>query len=492
MLEYNSRCCPPWDLSNPRDEKDFRRKIQQAIEKPLDGQPFGYLQNQTAYTAPQADISTLISSLNTQPNNELHFETKRDLERIPEHLQNVPGFVGKLVDFCAAHSPYPNKILALCGALSLMAFLIVRKVCAEGGLRPNVYIVALADSGTGKEYIRTVNKYILEMTGQSEYEGESIASGEGLEDDIIAYKKKLYQTDEIQALFQAIAADKDARYSNAIAFLLKAYTSAQSFIPKRTKVESKKRTAVICQQPGLILFGTSTRAACLDALKPSMVECGLGSRCMFIEGGDRGFYNKKALDHTELPQELIDITQWWKDFTPPNPKTGKVNNLYDEHPTPLVVKMTDDAAEIIDQLSFNADTNYQKETENAIKTVWTRLRENAVKLALIYACSKNYEHPVIDQETACWASEFGYWVTLKMIDLIRKHVASDAFEKSCHRVLDIIRKRGGIISRTDLARTTHLRPRDLDEIIQTLLTQEKVDVVCDTASRKPKILYKLV
>ncbi|GHT32354.1 hypothetical protein FACS1894214_4210 [Planctomycetales bacterium] len=270
------------------------------------------------------------------------------------------------------------------------------------------------------------------------------------------------------------------------------YTSSHSYIPRRTKVESKKRTAVLCQQPGLILFGTSTRAACLDALKPSMVECGLGSRCMFIEGGERGFYNKNALDHTELPQELIDIAQWWKDFTPPNPKTGKVSNLYDETPTPLVIKTTGEAKTILDTLSFTADTNHQKETDSAIKTIWTRLRENTIKLALIYACSKNHEHPVIDKETACWASEFGYWVTLKMIDLVRKHIAGDAFEKNCKRVEDIIRKRGGIISRTELARTTHLRPRDLDEIIQALLTQEKIEVLCDTSSCKPKILYKLV
>ena len=26
MLEYNCRCCPPWDLSSPSDEKDFYRK----------------------------------------------------------------------------------------------------------------------------------------------------------------------------------------------------------------------------------------------------------------------------------------------------------------------------------------------------------------------------------------------------------------------------------------------------------------------------------
>jgi hypothetical protein len=36
--------------------------------------------------------------------------------------------------------------------------------------------------------------------------------------------------------------DKEARYGNAIAFLLKAYTSSHSYIPRRTKVESKKQS----------------------------------------------------------------------------------------------------------------------------------------------------------------------------------------------------------------------------------------------------------
>ncbi|GHT38315.1 hypothetical protein FACS189427_12320 [Planctomycetales bacterium] len=242
MLEYNSRCCPPWDLSNPRDERDFRRKIQQAIEKPLDGQPFGYLQNQTISIAKQADITTLVSNLNAQPNNEIHPETLRDKERIPERLQHVPGFIDKLVQFCVDHSPYPNRILALCGAIALMSFLTVRKVMFKSGARPNLYIIAVATSGTGKDYIRKVNKHILSMTGQLDNVGESIASGEGMEDEILCYKKKLFQTDEIQTLIRGITAGKDNHHLDyAAAFLMTAYSSADSEYIGRAKAGNRKK-----------------------------------------------------------------------------------------------------------------------------------------------------------------------------------------------------------------------------------------------------------
>jgi hypothetical protein len=77
-------------------------------------------------------------------------------------------------------------------------------------------------------------------------------------------------------------------------------------------------------------------------------------------------------------------------------------------------------------------------------------------------------------------------------DLIRKHVADQPFAKLCLRAKDIIRKHGGIISRTELARAMRLRPRDLDEVVQALLTEESIELAVDTAVTKPRVLYKLI
>jgi hypothetical protein len=173
MLEYNARCMPPWNLGDPRDERDFRRKMLQALEKPTSDYPFGHFREPYDYSAqtPGVDISFLIENLS--PAN--HGIIEED-EKIPDRLIFVPGFIEKIVRFCIESAPHPNRMLAFCGALALISFLIIRKVRTKSGVRPNLYIIALAGSGTGKDFIRKVNNYILEMTGQAEMIGDDLPS----------------------------------------------------------------------------------------------------------------------------------------------------------------------------------------------------------------------------------------------------------------------------------------------------------------------------
>jgi hypothetical protein len=484
-------------LTNPKDEKDFKRKIKQAIEKPIENKPFGYLQKQQLPVTQQIDISNLVTNQSTPiiDQTEIHQETIRDQERIPKRLQHVPGFIDKLVQFCVDHSPYPNRILALCGAIALMSFLTVRKVMFKSGARPNLYIIAVATSGTGKDYIRKVNKYILSMTGQLDNVGESIASGEGMEDEILAFKKKLFQTDEIQTLIRGITACKDNHHLDyAASFLMTAYSSADSEYIGRAKAGNRKKESRTVKEPGLILFGTTTPETFFDSLTPAFLEDGLGSRCLFIEGEVRCDFNPNVLDRSKVPQEIIDIAQWWSDFIPMNPETGKVNNLYDENPEPLVIPVTEEAEAIINRIGTQADNNY-KFTQNGVEqTAWTRVRENAMKLATIYACSENHKNPIVGTDAASWATEFVYWIQCKMIDLIRKYVAKDRFAKDMLKTKTIIRKHGGTISRNDLARTLHKRTKELDEIILALKTEESIEEYIEqscTAGR-PQIMYRLI
>jgi hypothetical protein len=375
-----------------------------------------------------------------------------------------------------------------------MSFLITRKVQTQTGIRPNLYIIALANSGTGKDYVRKVNHFILESIGQSQSIGETIASGEGLEDAIIANKKMLYQTDEIQTLFSEIASGKESRYNNVVAFLLKVYTSADSVIVKRTKVDAKKFNGnITCNQPGLILFGTSIPEIFFNALTPTMILTGLGSRCLFIEGEPRQPYNQNAKDHKLVPSELIEIAQWWNDFIPSDNENNKRNNLLYENPSPLIVPTSDDALTIMNSLGERADSEYNK-TQNTIEqTLWTRVHEIACKLALIYACSVNYQQPIIDNNAALWASEFTTWIIQQMMQMIQHNVADSAFAKLSLRTESLIRKHNGIITRTELSRTLHLRPRDLDEIIQKLTCEEIIETcISENTGGRNKICYRLI
>jgi hypothetical protein len=90
-----------------------------------------------------------------------------DPGHLPEHLFHVPGFISDVIQFTLANAPYPNIGLAFCGAVALQSFLAGRKVCTQGDLRTNIYLLALASSGTGKEFPRKVNSQVLYQIGLS-------------------------------------------------------------------------------------------------------------------------------------------------------------------------------------------------------------------------------------------------------------------------------------------------------------------------------------
>ena len=96
-----------------------------------------------------------------------------------------------------------------------------------------------------------------------------------------------------------------------------------------------------------------------------------------------------------MPEHLIDVAGWWAEFNPApaNPSTGRKPNLNEEHPTPCVVPYTDDGYEIMARLGEMADREYKvamKRRDYVRATIWTRAFETAGRLALVYACSKDY------------------------------------------------------------------------------------------------------
>ena len=125
--------------------------------------------------------------------------------------------------------------------------------------------------------------------------------------------------------------------------------------------------------------------------------------------------------------------------------------------------------------------------------LWTRVYEIASKLALIYACSTDHEHPIIDERAARWASEFTDWVVRQMIRLTKRNVADSPFAKLVLKTEELFRKRGGAMTRSQLSNAIRIKPRELDEIILKLIEEEVIEVgsIIGTVGR-PKTIYRLM
>ena len=405
---------------------------------------------------------------------------------IPEHLFEIPGFVRQVMDFTLANAPYPNVGLAFCGALALQSFLAGRKVCTSGDLRTNIYLLALASSGTGKDFPRKVNSQVLNQVGMSASLGDKFASGEGIQDALIRTGSMLFQNDEMDGVLRQINSDSDGRRESIPNILLTLYTSASDIYPTRVKANQKEPIHV--DQPHLTLFGTATPQYFYESLSRRMLTNGFFARLNIIDVGRRGTGQTPG-SARNLPQPIIDIARWWAEF---DPGTG---NFLAFHPNPKVVPFADDALDAIESLRLQTEAEYdaaEEQLDEVARTVWSRTCEQAKKLALIYACSEDHENPVIGLPGVQWATEFAMHQARRQLFLAAVHVAENPFHAACLKLLKKLRESPDLcMQRRLLMRAMRCKAADFDQIVGTLIQQGDINMTEIPTATKTAIGYQV-
>ncbi len=162
------------------------------------------------------------------------------------------------------------------------------------------------------------------------------------------------------------------------------------------------------------------------------------------------------------PEQIVEIARWWGDFQPGG-------NLRTAHPKPIVVPSTKEADTIFDDFAEQAD---ERLVDGKVvgSSLWARAEEKACRLALVYACSKNHEQPVIDTAAAQWACELSEYLTYRMLFLASQWVSDGVLDARQKKVLRAIREAGGRLTHNKLTRRTQwLGQKERDEIIGNLL-----------------------
>jgi hypothetical protein len=387
----------------------------------------------------------------------------------PEHLLRIPGFIDRVIDFNLECAPYPNPTLAFAGALALQSFLSARKVRDVLDNRSSLYLIALANSGAGKDYPRTTNQQVLMHTGQLDCVGDAIASGEGLADFLALKPAALMQIDEVDGMLRAIKSGKDQRLEAIVGVLLKIYTSANSQYPMRVKAG---REHSFIDQPGLTLLATCIPSRFYESMSPDLLVNGMFARTIVLESDRRGTGQEVAA--RELPAAIVDVAQWWATLNPGD------NNLGYWHPSPNLVPCSAAGASILRDYRVAADEEYgraEQRGDDGAMAVHARAAEKARRLSLNFACSASHENPAIDAAAARWAVEFTQHQTARMLFMAGAHVAETEFEARCNRAVDVLRKwkdtRGeewmpGWVWNRKLKGWT---PRERDEVEKALFAQ---------------------
>jgi hypothetical protein len=411
---------------------------------------------------------------------------------IPDHLLHIPGFIDEVMTYTLQTAPYPERTLAFCGALALQALLAGRKVRDEADNRTTLYLLALANSGAGKDYPRKVNQRVLLEVGLTECLGDTFASGEGIEDRLFLNPTVLFQTDEIDGLMTKINLGRDARHEGIMSVLLKMYTSAALLYPMRVKAG---REPGVIDQPCLCIFGTAIPKHYYEALSLKMLTNGFFARMLVMETGKRGQGQDAVVRN--LPGSILATARWWAEFRPGGAGGG---NLEGYHPVPEVVGQTPEAGEVLRAFRERADREYsgaEDHGDEAGMALWARAHEKARRLALVYACSANHLALHVTAEGARWACAFVEHQTQRMLFMANEHVCENEFEAKCKKLVGTLRKwrdqhGDAWMPFWQISRKHPWSEREHEEVRTTLLNQQLIEYQELRTGGRPSKMYRLV
>ncbi|MBS3764855.1 MAG: DUF3987 domain-containing protein, partial [Planctomycetes bacterium] len=413
------------------------------------------------YRPAQAGESGVDISAIAGPKEKTETYDHTDPGPIPERLLYVPGFVDEVMRYTLETAPYPNRPLAFGGALGLQGHLAGRKVRDSANNRTNLYILILANSGTGKDHPRKVNQMVCQEVGLADSLGDAFASGEGIEDRLFTCPAMLFQTDEIDKVIIAMKEGREQRFEGIMQMLLKMYTSSDGLYPMRVKAGKEHQ---FIDQPSLSIMGSAVPGHYYEAMSPKMLTNGFFARMLVIEAGSRGQGQEPVV--RELPESITDRARWWAEL---RSGTGNMENW---HPVPTVVDYTTEARRLITEFRATTDRQYGMAEENedgVAMTIWARAGQKARRLSLIYACSRDPGDLRITVDAVRWATQFVEHQTRRMMFMASTHVADNPFHAECLKALEKLRRApGNELDHSTLLKRMKMRAKDFRELIETM------------------------
>ena len=414
--------------------------------------------------ADSVDLSGILAGASTgEVDVEEHDPALDDPGVIPESYFQVPGFVSELMNFTLRTAYYPNKALAFAGAMAMLAHLTGRRYKDQRGGRFNLYLLALAKSGTGKEHPRTVNIDLATVTGIVSEFGDTFASGEGLEDSLLISPSMIYQVDEVDYLFNTVKV-KDVRAEQINSMLLKLYSESKTthIMRKKAIQRGQPSPGSVIVQPHLTVFGTATPKFFYQSLTERTMENGLLARCIILEAGERG---EAGDPHEEdFPEPILETIKSMI-------RMARENNLYGEYPHPLVIQELPEATQRLKEVFALADEEYRKASasdDDAANALWARAGEKVAKLAALHAISRSPLDPIVDIIAVDWAWKLVLHMTKRMLFMASIFVSETDFDSQSKRIIRRVKAKNGRISHGKLLRDAHLDKDTFKKIIETL------------------------
>jgi hypothetical protein len=400
----------------------------------------------------------------------------------PDLFVPSSGILREVYDWIINTSRYPLPYLAMAASVSFVSILIGRKFATHTNMRPNMYIIGLAESGAGKDHARNCIANLMVACGLNNILGGSkIASGAGLVSAVEECPVKLYQIDEIGLMLQTLFDKNAGGHKKELAeLMMELYTTNNYTGTDYADRKTKKQSHII--HPFLSIYGTSTPSEFYKSLSSGSAASGFLNRMLFIAD------EKKEKHRDRFPNDppwyLIEsIKKFYESIH------GDLDGALTGSHIPIItrVKCPDDIADSWEELD---DSLQSGKYDEIVKPIYTRVPASVMKLATIFSLSRGAMS--IQHEDYAMAREIVLWSTALIVDGMVHNVADNDTERKAKKLANIIRNAGQISKSDIIHKTRWLQKWERDQILQDLLDAGKIEPIQTDTATKTKMLINWI
>jgi len=484
--EYNPRCVPPWDFSNQKDEKDFRRKITEARKHPCD-KPRGWLLNDPDYapvdtSGVEIDVAKLIEKArgNVLPlpaTDCLPVVNEQDAaaqEKELEFLTQPTGLLGEICSWINANSNRPQPFLTLGCSLAFLGALYGRKIKDANDGRTNLYCMGVAQSSAGKNNApKRIRQLCMSIGCIDLLGGDNFASDSAIELRISRRPATLFLVDEIGHLMAHIKSGS-SHHAQIVSLLMRLYSTAGDiYLGKEYAEEGKQRTII---EPCCCVYGMATPERFTGGVSPDEIQDGWLSRCLMFHS-DRYSPKLRGVRLTPPPESIVtQCREWWQrgkgdpeGHIVPKLMVGQPGQFTEAPPEQVMVKTTPDAERAF--IALDDELTGLGRKDDQMTVMYAKGEENARRIALICAASENASEPEITASIADYACRLIRFLLDSFLRVIVPEIVDSQIGKNKRRIVAVVKRSGkaGCLHRRITKRTEWANRRTRDELISDLL-----------------------
>lgn len=434
---------------------------------------------------PEVDLSSFSTA---KPNAQSGF---------PSHLYDVPGLVGELHKYIVDSAPAQQPILALGAAIATVGTLAGRRIQSDSGLLTNVYVVALGESGSGKEWPRTAIRWALAAANLDAIASvDDVTSGAAINGALAAHPSCLMMLDELGHFIK----ESREKQSGIIKVLLRIYGTGVA--PYRgTTYAVDRRTGrsgddYCVYAPCASVYGTTVPARFWETLTSADVADGFLSRFLVFESEDPDPPDRVVhVDQQTPPPSLVDAIHRWH---PIHDLAYQSSLAAGTKPDVRVIRTTPAAQRLLARFSDEMRTrrdNMRTSDDDTFVPLFKRARAFAAKLALIRAAGVWGPDLVeVDAADMTWGIELSTWCADTVLRRASAEIGDSEHDKCCKQAIAWLAERGGVARKNDLTRRfQHWGPRGREDVMATLVESGQVREMKERAQGRgrPAVVYAL-